>query len=147
MVNSVYVVLIRWLSLSQPIDRGASSDASLVRRFWKKVWSLPVPHKTRHFVWRACREALPTKVNLARLKVVLDNTCDACGLMAKSTGHVLWDCAKAQEVLSCSKLVGLSVQYECFSFMDLMWKMVIIDWVKEEKVARMVTIVWALWFN
>ena len=38
-------------------------------------------------------------------------------------------------------------QYECFSFMDLMWKMVIIDWVEEEKVARMVTIAWALWFN
>ena len=36
-------------------------------------------------------------------------------------------------------------QYECFSFMDLMWKMVIIDWVEEEKVARMVTIAWALW--
>ena len=31
--------------------------------------------------------------------------------------------------------------------MDLMWKMVIIDWVEEEKVARMVTIAWALWFN
>ena len=77
------------MSLSQAVDRGASSDAGLVRRFWKKFWSLPVPHKTRHFVWRACREALPTKVNLARQKVVLDNICDACGLMAKSTGHVL----------------------------------------------------------
>ena len=31
--------------------------------------------------------------------------------------------------------------------MDLMWKMVIIDQVQEEKVARMVTIAWALWFN
>lgn len=31
--------------------------------------------------------------------------------------------------------------------MDLLWKMVIIDWVDEEKVARMVTIAWALWFN
>ena len=31
--------------------------------------------------------------------------------------------------------------------MDLMWKMVITDRVKEEKLARLVTIAWALWFN
>ena len=38
------------VSLSQATDRGARSDTSLVRRFWKQVWSLPVTHKTRHFV-------------------------------------------------------------------------------------------------
>ena len=43
--------------------------------------------------------------------------------------------------------MGLSDQNDCFSFMDLLWKMVIIDRVEEEKVARMVTIAWALWFN
>ena len=91
-VRSAFSLVV---SISQAIGRGASSDAGLVRRFWKKVWSLPIPHKTHHFVWRACCEALPTKVNLARRKVVLDDTCDACGLMAESTGHMLWDCVKA----------------------------------------------------
>ena len=43
--------------------------------------------------------------------------------------------------------MGLSDQYKCSSFMDLLWKMVIIDQVEEEKVARMVIIAWALWFN
>lgn len=85
---------------------------------WMQVWFggfgrkfgayIPVPHKTRHFVWRACCEALPTKTNLARRKVVLDDICEACGLMAESTGHVLWGCVKPQEAWSCSKLVGLS---------------------------------------
>ena len=78
---------------------------------------------------------------------MLDDTCEACGLMAESTGHVLWGCVKAQEAWSCSKLVGLSDQYEFSSFMVLLWKMVIIDQVEEEKVARMVTIDWPLWFN
>lgn len=70
---------------------------------------------------------------------MLDNTYDVCGLMAKSTGHVLWHCTKAQEVWSCSKLVGLYDQSKCFSFMELLWKMIIIDQFEEEKVARMVT--------
>ena len=91
--------------------------------------------------------ALPTKVNLAKRKVVLDNTCEACGLMAQSTSHVLWDCAKAKEAWSSLKLVGLPNQPKCFLFMDLMWRMVITDQVEEEKLARLVTIAWALWFN
>ena len=78
---------------------------------------------------------------------MIDNICDECGLKAKSTGHVLLDCAKAQEAWSCSKLVGLLDQFKCFSFIDLLWKMTIIDRVEEEKVARIVTIAWALWFN
>ncbi|XP_050248967.1 uncharacterized protein LOC126696240 [Quercus robur] len=67
--------------------------------------------------------------------------------MAESTGHVLWGCVKAQEAWSCSKLVGLVDRFDCCSFMDLLWKMVILDRVEEDKVARMVTIAWALWFH
>ncbi|XP_075644363.1 uncharacterized protein LOC142615512 [Castanea sativa] len=85
-VHSTYSLAV---NLSQAANKGNSSNTSLVRRFWKPDWSLPVPHKTQHFMWRACREAFPTKVNLARRKVVMDNICDVCGLKAVSTGHVL----------------------------------------------------------
>ena len=43
--------------------------------------------------------------------------------------------------------MGLVNRYDCFSFVDLLWKMVILDCVEEDKVARMVTIAWALWFH
>ena len=47
-------------------NRGSSSDPSKIRRFWKRLWKLQVPHKVRHFAWRACRDILPTKENLFR---------------------------------------------------------------------------------
>ncbi|KAF3943043.1 hypothetical protein CMV_030359 [Castanea mollissima] len=78
-------------------SRGGSSDSSSLRRFWKWIWSLPIPHKVRHFGWRACREVLPTKTNLMRRKVVPDDTCKICKEAAESTGHVLWSCSNAKE--------------------------------------------------
>ena len=51
-------------------NRASNSDASNLRRFWSRVWSMQVPHKIRHFVWRACCDALPTKTNLMRQKVI-----------------------------------------------------------------------------
>ena len=47
-------------SLFKSRSCGTTSDGSLLRKFWKKLWSLPIPHKVRHFCWRACRDTLPT---------------------------------------------------------------------------------------
>ncbi|KAL0405575.1 UNVERIFIED_CONTAM: hypothetical protein Slati_3871400 [Sesamum latifolium] len=33
---------------------------------WNFIWKSQVPHKVRTFVWRACHEAMPTVMNLAR---------------------------------------------------------------------------------
>ncbi|KAK9989948.1 hypothetical protein SO802_030187 [Lithocarpus litseifolius] len=49
---------------------GDVSDGSLLRRFWQSVWSCNIPHKIRHFAWRACKDVLPTKENLVRRKVL-----------------------------------------------------------------------------
>ena len=57
-------------SLFKSRNCGTTSDGSLLRKFWKKLWSSPIPHKVRHFCWRACRDTLPTKVKLRRRNVI-----------------------------------------------------------------------------
>ena len=71
-VRSVYAVAAR---LSHPGNFSATSDNSQNQHFWKQIWSLPLPHKIRHFAWRVCRNILPTKVNLMKRKVIQDDIC------------------------------------------------------------------------
>ena len=59
-VKSAYHLAVR---MSSSCTRGSVSNFSQLRRFWKSLWRLPIPHKVKHFAWRACKEALPTKVN------------------------------------------------------------------------------------
>ena len=83
------------MKISFSENRGSASDCSLMRRFWRSLWRLPIPHNVRHFAWRACREALPTKVNLKRRKVLTEDSCEWCKVKSKIAGHILWGFPKA----------------------------------------------------
>ena len=61
--------------------------------FWKKVWGLEVPSKVKNFVWRACREALPTRKNLQRRKIVPSGICDLCKAEEEDCSHSLFFCS------------------------------------------------------
>ena len=84
-------------------DEGGSSDSSRMRGIWKMVWSLNCPNKIKHFLWRACKNILPTKLSLKTRGVGKDGRCDTCGL-EETSGHALWSCKLAEEVWCGTRL-------------------------------------------
>ena len=90
-VKSRYQMLYKGDEASIPIP-----DAT--RRFWKGIWRFQVPRKIKHFMWKACHNALPTKVNLVRQKILEVNTCQNCDRCPKSITHALWECESIQAV-------------------------------------------------
>ena len=55
--------------MSLASSTGSSFDDSQERRFWKCLWQINVPHKIRHFFWRACQDILPLKTNIVKRNV------------------------------------------------------------------------------
>ena len=143
-VHSAYKLAMTW-SLSP--NRGTSLDASNMRRFWRRIWSITLPHKIRHFVWRACCNALPTKNNLMRRKITQEELCEECKGAPETVGHVLWGCPKVKEAWECSKLVLSGTDEANLSFQDVIWKLLMNEDVGEDHVAQPVTTAWALWHN
>ena len=56
-VQSAYCMLVFAESILQPSSSVSGSNGLV----WKKIWKMRVPNKIRHFIWRAARDALPTK--------------------------------------------------------------------------------------
>ena len=65
---------------------------------WRHIWKLRLPNAEKNFIWRACKEILPTKNNLYRRKIVEDALCPICGLEEETSLHILWDCPSARDV-------------------------------------------------
>ena len=91
--------------MGRPRNFSSGSDEGSNRKFWTKIWKIQVPHKIRHFTWRACRDVIPTKVNLVRRKVLQDDQCEECHLEAENSNHLFWTCKRARDLWECSKLV------------------------------------------
>jgi len=57
--NGIYSIRSRYrISVNQHLDLSAHR----CNGNWALLWNLKVPHKVKTFLWRSCRNALPTRV-------------------------------------------------------------------------------------
>lgn len=87
---SAYHVSRGLLVTSGEGNAGSHSAASANReKFCKKLWSACVPGKVKICVWSSCLDSLPTKVNLCKQRVSMEDGCVVCGGHVESVEHVL----------------------------------------------------------
>ena len=92
--NGEYTVKAGYQKLCQEANSSvaSSSDSSHQSAFWKRIWKLHVPNKIKLFLWKFFSNALPTKVNLKKRKILDDAKCGACLLDQETTLHAIWSC-------------------------------------------------------
>ena len=54
-------------------------------------------NKVKVFLWRACSNALPTKVNLQKRKVLDNPLCDHCKCRGEDVLRAIWNCDNIHE--------------------------------------------------
>ncbi|KAL5172857.1 putative ribonuclease H protein [Glycine soja] len=79
---------------------------------FKKLWEIKLPPKALSFVWRLLWDKLPTKDNLIKRQIQVDNDlCPFCHNQPESASHLFFTCGKT---------------------MAIWWEY--LSWVKEDKV-------------
>ena len=68
------------------------------KQFWSDIWSLNLPNKIQHVLWRAANDSLPTKLNLIKRNITANSLCDRCCCETDDTIHALWDCIEVKNV-------------------------------------------------
>ena len=66
-----------------------SSNVSQSKSTWKGLWKMRTPNRTKTLMWHANLDALPTRVNLVKRKVLTNPTCQVYGVEQESTLHAL----------------------------------------------------------
>ena len=75
-VRSAYCVALKVLRKAYSAkDGGECSDKRKSAGLWKLVWQLKCPNKIKHFLWKACKNIIPTNFCLASRRVASDSSC------------------------------------------------------------------------
>lgn len=69
--------------------------------FWKKIWRLELPGKVITFIWKVCREYIPTVVALVIKHVQVNIKCSWCLAKNEDATHILIDCSFARTIWTC----------------------------------------------
>ena len=115
-VRSAYHLLVAAEDCLAPSSSSLAHDHVV----WKKIWKMKVPNKIRHFIWRAAKDSLPTKVNLKARHVLVDDVYEGCGDYSESTLHSMWLCDQAWAVWMSSSEFQFLIRKGCRSFVELL---------------------------
>ena len=115
-VKSAYYIALKVIETN---EEGECSRGDARAPLWKGMWNLKIPSKIRIFAWRACMNALPTRINLHRRGINIDVLCPMCEQEAESIAHSLLLCNSARRVWN--KLEGCPVNLDdnCIDFSEV----------------------------
>ncbi|CAN1757980.1 Putative ribonuclease H protein At1g65750, partial [Linum perenne] len=71
---------------NQPVDDS-------LKKLWKWLWHLDLPPKLKFFLWRVCKNALPTNSGLFRRRCTASSDCVTCYADEETLEHLLFHCA------------------------------------------------------
>lgn len=86
-----------------------------------------MPRNIQHFLWKYCREILPTGFALYRKKVVSEPSCPVCGGDSESIVHMFCDCPLARQVWINSS-VNVDFGLSCFNSFVGLWDFLVLHW-------------------
>ncbi|KAK3222348.1 hypothetical protein Dsin_009373 [Dipteronia sinensis] len=99
--------------------RPSTSGHQSMESCWISVWRLLMPPKVDIFLRRACKNWIPTRVNLVRRKIPVGAIYPICNRYQETIMHALWGCLNMEEVRKqCGFVKGLrsetSVDFKAF---------------------------------
>ena len=74
------------------------------KQVWKGIWSMCVQQKVKNFIWRPCRNTMPTKLALVRRMIISEPMCERCKSVVEDSIHALWSCSELDSVWSDQSL-------------------------------------------
>ena len=71
---------------------------------WNSIWNLKLPPKVKNFMWRACRNCLPTSVKLHSRGVQCPTNCAVCAGPNEDISYLFFEFGTS---ISCWQRTGL----------------------------------------
>ena len=71
---------------------GKNRGSANKKKFWRKIWAMPVRPKWKFFIWRIFHKVLALGSNLEKRGIVMGNKCCLCKNRMEYEEHLFRNC-------------------------------------------------------
>ncbi|KAF7834811.1 ribonuclease H [Senna tora] len=121
---------------------GLHINEDATKRFWKRMWKLPITSKFKVFLWRACLGIIPTVEALDHRGMNINEQCGMCNIEPEGAFHALVDCPELQILWVMAK----------FDYSSRVYHANILEWLvveagewSEEQMASLAVAIYLVW--
>lgn len=111
---------------------------------WNIIWATHTMPKVRNFLWRACSNIIPTKMNLVQRHISSDDKCPSCLNEAETLHHTLFHCRNVRD------LWIPFLEQDHYPISDMNFQEIIKEWYSKLSITAFhyaITMCWLLWFR
>ncbi|XP_060965331.1 uncharacterized protein LOC133034293 [Cannabis sativa] len=121
----------------------SSSNPNPYLHWWKTLWSIPVPPKIKHFIWRAFHHILPCSLNLFLKRSLPHPTCSICGHDKESVSHALIGCTRGKSIWKSSTFKQFYLSYYRSDIKDFLLQAFHV--MSKQDFQVFITFIWQIW--
>ncbi|CAJ2645584.1 unnamed protein product [Trifolium pratense] len=111
---------------------------------WNKIWRAEVPPKIKNFIWRLCRNCIPTRARLIQKGVNCPDICALCENEQENNLHIFLLCNNAKEIW---KSVGwwntLQTHLQHNNIADIIFS--VLQVFNSDQVSLFMVLLWSIW--
>lgn len=129
---------------------GRPSGSRVVdKKIWKVIWHAKTLPKIRHFMWRAVRNCVATKANIASRRIPCASICPICEMHPETVEHALLTCPWVVGVWFGSSLGYIGDRQQVTSLDRWILALTSLPDSSKEEVNSVVTVMsfvmWSIW--
>lgn len=102
-----------------------------------------MPNKVKNFLWRACRDALPTKTNLRKRMILTSDVCDHCNRKSENITHALWNCSELNQLWEDLPEFNFHRTRNFSNVSELM----LVSQREGKSVEKLAMLLWTIWYR
>lgn len=112
---------------------------------WLLIWKLPIPPRIKFFLWKACKNCTPTRMNLQQKEVRCPSDCVVCEQGQESLFHLMLFCPVSIECWNLCNMWSTISHHalHALSFKDMFFR--VMDSCDGEGRALFAMVLWSLW--
>lgn len=140
--KSAYFVALSCSEVCDDIPTGSAMPEE-IQFLWKTMWRAKMSGKVKICIWRSCLNVLPTRVNLKKRKILVDDCCHFCTNISETIEHGFLYCSRTAVIWFSSPLGLQTLWHREVGFQE--WLSSLDQSISRDNFDLALALLWKIW--